>query len=214
VGTTVVPYNLFLHAAAVTERWDGEADLPAARRDLVLSIGMGGVVSMAVLLTAAGTLAGTGAEVTSAADMAVSLEPVLGPWARAVFAVGLFAAGMTSAVTAPLAAAYATAGAVGWPRDLRDPRLRLVWGGVLGVGVTLALAGLQPVPAILFAQAANGILLPAVALFLLLAVNDRRWMGARANGWIANLTGGVVVLIAALLGARALQRVFESLGIL
>lgn len=214
VGTTVVPYNLFLHASAVRERWEGENDLPAARRDLVLSIGAGGVVSMAVLVTAAGTLAGTGAQVSSAADMAASLEPILGPWARAVFAVGLFAAGMTSAITAPLAAAYATAGALGWSQDLTSPRLRTVWGGVLGVGVLLALVGLRPVPAILFAQAANGILLPAVALFLLAAVNDRRWMGARANGWLANLVGLVVVLVAAGLGVRALISVFQSLGVL
>jgi Mn2+/Fe2+ NRAMP family transporter len=216
VGTTVVPYNLFLHAAAVSERWTGEGDLPAARMDLVLSIGLGGMVSMAVLLTAAGTLGGgpAGGEVSSAADMAVSLEPVLGSWARVVFAAGLFAAGMTSAVTAPLAAAYATAGALGWRRELRDPRLRMVWGGVLGVGVVLALTGIRPVPAILFAQAANGILLPAVALFLLVAVNDRRWMGRWANGWIANGVGGVVVVVAALLGARALLQVFQSLGII
>jgi Mn2+/Fe2+ NRAMP family transporter len=214
VGTTVVPYNLFLHAAAVREHWDGPQDLPRARRDLVLSIGVGGMVSMAVLLTAAGTLAGTGDGITSAGQMAASLEPLLGPWARTVFAVGLFAAGMTSAITAPLAAAYATAGAVGWPRDLRDARLRAVWAGVLGVGVLLALVGLQPVPAILFAQAANGILLPAVALFLLVAVNDRRWMGTWANGWAADLVGGVVVLVAAALGVRALVRVATTLGIL
>ena len=213
VGTTVVPYNLVLHAAAVSERWSGEEDIPSARRDLVLSIGLGGVVSMAVLITAAGTLGGSGAQVTSAADMAASLEPMLGRWARTVFAVGLFAAGMTSAITAPLAAAYATAGALGWRRDLRDARFRAVWASVLGVGVTLSLAGLQPVPAILFAQAANGILLPAVAVFLLVAVNDRRWMGVRANGWLANVTGGVVVLVAGVLGARALLRVVESLGI-
>ena len=53
----------------------------------------------------------------NAADMAVQLEPLLGPWARVFFAAGLLAAGLTSAITAPLAAAYATAGALGWPTD-------------------------------------------------------------------------------------------------
>lgn len=212
IGTTVVPYNLFLHASAVGERYPGgEADLPSARTELVLSIGVGGVVSMAVLLTAAATLGGGGGEITSAADMARSLEPVLGSWAGAFFAAGLFAAGMTSAVTAPLAAAYATAGALGWPRKLTDPRLRMVWGGVLGVGVLLGVLGVRPVPAILFAQAANGILLPAVAVFLLLAVNDARLMGNRRNRIASNLVGGVVVLVAALLGIRALLSVAGAL---
>ncbi|UCC26407.1 MAG: Nramp family divalent metal transporter [Gemmatimonadales bacterium] len=208
VGTTVVPYNLFLHASAVGERYTGgEADLPAARMELALSIGLGGVVSMAVLLTAASTLGQSGAEVTSAADMARSLEPILGRWAGVFFAVGLFAAGMTSAVTAPLAAAYATAGALGWERDLHDARVRAVWGTVLGVGVVLGVLGVRPVPAILFAQAANGILLPAVAVFLLGAVNDRRLMRGRQNRVASNVVGGVVVLVATVLGLRALLAV-------
>ncbi|MDT8369833.1 MAG: Nramp family divalent metal transporter, partial [Longimicrobiales bacterium] len=131
IGTTVVPYNLFLHAGTVRERFGGREGLREARVDLVRSIAAGGVVSVAILVTAAGTLFGSGIEVTSAAEMAGALEPVLGGWARFVFAIGLFAAGMTSAVTAPLAAALATAGALGWRGGLDDPRLRAVWGGVL-----------------------------------------------------------------------------------
>jgi manganese transport protein len=212
LGTTVVPYNLFLHAGAASQRWQGVEDLPSARRDLVLSIAIGGAVSMAILLTAAGTLgaaasastSGAGPAITSATQMAQSLEPLLGKWAPLAFSVGLFAAGITSSITAPLAAAWATAGALGWPLDLRDRRLHMVWGGIVGVGVVLALIGLRPVPAILFAQAANGILLPAVAIFLLLAANDSRLMGDNANGLGSNLIGGTVVLVALLLGARLL----------
>ncbi|WP_405282805.1 Nramp family divalent metal transporter [Gaopeijia maritima] len=212
IGTTVVPYNLFLHAAAVSERWPGGVSgLRHARRDLVLSIGVGGLVSMAILLTAAGTLGQAGGEVSSAADMARALEPILGAWAGAAFAVGLFAAGLTSAITAPMAAAWAVAGALGWPCDLRDRRLRAVWGGTLAIGIAFGVAGVSPVPAIVFAQAANGILLPAVAGFLLLVVNDRIWMGERVNGPLANVIGGVVVLVAALLGGRALLSVLGLL---
>jgi Mn2+/Fe2+ NRAMP family transporter len=118
---------------------------------------------------------------------------------------------MTSAITAPLAAAYAVAGALGWERDLRAPRMRAVWGSVLGVGVLLAVLGVRPVPAIVFAQAANGILLPTIAIFLLVAVNDRALMGAWTNGRWANVAGGVVVLVATVLGGRAILTV---LGIL
>jgi manganese transport protein len=106
------------------------------------------------------------------------------------FAAGLFAAGMTSAITAPLAASYAVAGALGWERDLRNGRLRWVWGAVLLAGVPFAIAGTRPtiplgfgeVSVIVFAQVANGILLPAVAVFLLVAVNDRSRMGEHVNG--------------------------------
>lgn len=214
VGTTVVPYNLFLHASAVRERFGAADGLGAARADLVRSILAGGVVSVAIMVTAAGTLhtVAGGATVESAADMARALEPVLGSWARIVFAVGLFAAGMTSAVTAPLAAALATAGALGWTVDLRSPRLRAVWASVLGVGLLFVLVGGSPVEMILFAQAANGILLPVVAIFLLVAVNDRRRMGDAANGLAPNLLGGLAVLVSALLALRAFRSVLQGLG--
>jgi len=204
IGTTVVPYNLFLHSSTVQERFRGAAELGAARKDLALSILVGGAVSMAILITSAGTIHQAGLAVTGAPDMARQLEPVLGGWATAFFALGFFAAGMTSSITAPLAAAYATAGALGWERDLRAPRFRAVWGLVLGAGALAATTGVQPVEAILFAQAANGLLLPCIALFLLLAVNDGRWMGEHRNGPVANLVGGAIFLVTLVLGGRAL----------
>jgi Mn2+/Fe2+ NRAMP family transporter len=206
IGTTVVPYNLFLHAAIVSEKWSGPEWLPAARLDLTIAIVLGGVVSMAIVATSAAALAGSGGAIANAADMAVQLEPLLGAWARVFFAAGLLAAGLTSAITAPLAAAYATAGALGWRRDLRDRRLRAVWILVLGTGAAFGLAGIRPVPAILFAQVANGVLLPAIAIFLLLAVNDRKRMGEHANGPVLNAVGAAVVLIAIGLGAWAVYR--------
>lgn len=208
IGTTVVPYNLFLHAAAVREKWSGPEDLPVARVDLTVAIILGGVVSMAIVATSAAMPHG---DIRNAADMAAQLEPLLGRWAGVFFATGLLAAGLTSAITAPLAAAYATAGALGWPRDLRDRRLRGVWLVVLGAGVLFAATGVKPVPAILFAQVANGILLPAVAAFLLLAVNDRRWMGEKVNGTLANVLGAAVVLVTLGLGLRALWSALSSL---
>jgi manganese transport protein len=201
VGTTVVPYNLFLHASAVGEKWSGPDDLGSARVDSAVSIAVGGAASMAVVVTAAAAGAG---EVGDAADMAVQLEPLLGTWARGFFAAGLLAAGVTSAVTAPLAAAYAAAGVLGWERDLRAPRFRAVWGTVLGIGAGFAAAGASPVPVILFAQAANGVLLPAVAVFLLVVVNDRSSLGRWRNGPALNVAGLAVAAVAVALGVRAI----------
>jgi manganese transport protein len=142
--------------------------------------------------------------------MAVQLEPLLGAWARVFFALGLLAAGLTSAITAPLAAAYATAGVLGWPRDLRDRRLRAIWMLVLGVGAGFAAAGIRPVPAILFAQVANGLLLPTIAVFLLLAVNDRNRMAGHTNGPVRNALGIAVVLLTLGLGTWAIFRALTT----
>ncbi len=215
IGTTIVPYNLFLHASAAAERFtDGDSStrLRDARWDLVVAIGLGGIVSMAIVVTAAAAQANAlsaGAAIDSAGSMATQLSPLLGRWATIVFAVGLFAAGMTSAITAPMAAAWAVAGAMDWPRDLRDWRLRAVWGSVIAVGVAVAISGVQPLPAILAAQAANGLLLPVVAGFLLYAMNDRDALGAATNNRFANLAGSVIVLITLGLGARAVWSVIS-----
>ncbi len=209
VGTTIVPYNLFLHASASAERFTEGAPrdrLRNARADLVVAIALGGLVSMAIVITAAAAGA-KGASVDSAGAMAAQLTPLLGRWATVVFAAGLFAAGMTSAITAPMAAAWAVAGALGWPRDLADRRLRLVWGGVIATGVLVALTGVQPVAAILAAQAANGLLLPVIAAFLVLVMNDRATLGTAVNGLRSNVAASVVVLVTLVLGARALYGV-------
>jgi Mn2+/Fe2+ NRAMP family transporter len=184
IGTTVVPYNLFLHASAVRERWSGPEDLSVARLDLFIAIVLGGGVSMAIVVASAAV---AGSDVRNAADMAVQLEPLLGRWAKAFFATGLLAAGLSSAVTAPLAAAYAASGALGWKGGLKSRRFRGVWLLVLVTGVGFGVLGIRPVPAILFAQVTNGLLLPAVAVFLLLAANDRRRMGRWKNGRSASV---------------------------
>jgi len=73
----------------------------------------------------------------------------------------------------------------------------------VATGIGFGAAGVRPVQAIVFAQVANGVLLPAIAVFLLLGVNDRRWMGDHANGWAMNVLGAAVVLVALGLGIRA-----------
>ncbi len=215
IGTTVVPYNLFLHASSVQEKWPESVPtreaLVESRFDTTISIVLGGLITAAILVTGAAAFSGTGTEIQSAGQMAEQLEPLLGPAAKYFFAIGLLAAGFTSAVTAPLAAAYATSGALGWERNLRSWKFRAVWFIVLAFGTIFAVFGTNPVAAIVFAQAANGVLLPLVAVFLLFAVNRSDLMGEHRNGTITNILGGIVVLIAAGIGARL---ILTALGVL
>jgi Mn2+/Fe2+ NRAMP family transporter len=206
IGTTIVPYNLFLHAAAVGEKWNGPEHLPAARLDLALAIGLGGIVSSAIVVTAAAALAG--GDVRSAGDMAAQLEPLLGPWARRAFAVGYAAAGISSAITAPLAAAYTVLDTAGRPRNVRDPWARAVWITCVAMGAVTAFTSVRPVPLIMLAQVVNGLVLPIVAAVLVVAMNDRRRLGPHVNGWRANLAGGLVVALCLALGIRAVASAF------
>ena len=210
IGTTVVPYNLFLHASAVQEKWSADVDVRTAlhqsRVDTSLSIGLGGIITLAVLGTSAAAFFGSGIEF-SAVNMSRQLEPLLGKSAGYFFAAGLFAAGLSSAVTAPLAAAYAVCGVMGWPRDLRGKRFRQVWFAVLVCGTAFSVAGIKPLAAILFAQAANGFLLPLCAVFLLLVMNRRDVLGAYVNKHWVNGLGGIVVLVTFALGLLKILQV-------
>jgi len=207
IGTTVVPYNLFLHASAVQERWHSPSDLPEARWDLSIAMILGGVISMSIIVTASAAFFGTGTEITSGADLARQLEPLAGRWAKYITSIGLFAAGISSAITAPMAAAYATAGIMGWKRDLRSARFRIVWMFILLAGVLFSMLGFKPVEAILFAQVANGILLPVIAVYLLVVMNSRKIMGDNVNTLLSNILGGIVVLTAMGLGIRSILHV-------
>lgn len=209
IGTTIVPYNLFLHAAAARNRWaNGAADLPEAIADTRLSIGLGGLVSIFILSTAAATLFANGVTVTSAGEMALALEPIAGNSARILIGLGLFAAGLTSAITAPMATAYAVTELVPGFAGNKPVAFRVIALGILAIGLSVSLLGIRPIKLILFAQMTNGLLLPIIAGFLLVAMNRKSLLGAHTNGPIANMLGGGVLLITLLLGARLVLRTF------
>lgn len=204
IGTTVVPYNLFLHASAVCEKWPASVSthdaLRASRLDTTLAVLLGGAITLAVVVTASAFFQ-SDAGVDSAGAMAQQLEPLLGMYAKYFFALGLFAAGLTSAITAPLAAAYATSGAMGFEANLKSWKFRSVWMAIIVIGAGCAIvAGKSPTEAIIFAQVANGLILPFIAVFLLVVMNQKRLLGEYTNRLARNILGVVVVLVVSGLG--------------
>ncbi len=206
VGTTVVPYNLFLHASLVSEKWKSKDDLKFVRRDTLVAIILGGIVSMSIIVAAAAIPNG---EVRNVLDMAKGLEPLFGTAAKYFIGIGLFAAGVTSAITAPLAAAYVVSSCFGWKAGLKDIRFKLVWMGIIGLGVLFMSFGIKPIEIIKFAQIANGLLLPLIAIFLLWVVNKESVMGSYKNTILQNIIGIAIILLALLLGAKS---IFKVLG--
>ncbi|WP_411677924.1 Nramp family divalent metal transporter [Caproicibacter sp.] len=211
IGTTVVPYNLFLHASSASERWKNVEDLKSARIDTVVSIGLGGLISMAIVVAASANLYGTGNQVANGADMAKAFHPILGSWSGLCLGIGLFASGFTSAITAPLAAAFATSGVLGFGKNMKDLKFKGLWIVVLAFGMVLsALGKSSPTQIILLAQAANAIILPVVALFLMYCMNHRG-LGRYKNGALQNILGSVVIVVTLLICIRNLTSFFSSL---
>jgi len=206
IGTTIVPYNLFLHASAVARKGGSASDLGVVRADTSLSIGIGGLIAILIASTAAASLFASGLAVENAGDMARQFEPLFGPYSRYLLGVGLLAAGLTSAITAPMATGFAMAEILRLESDAKSLAFRAIALSVLVIGAGLSLAGIKPVEVILAAQFANGLLLPILAGFLLYAMNQRDLLGQYVNGWFANSAGIAVALIAAGLGLRLVLR--------
>ena len=167
------------------------------------------------MVAAASTIGVVSGTITSAADAAKALEPVAGRLAEALFAVGLFGASVLAATIMPLSTAFVICEAFGWESgvDKRFADARsffTIYTFVLAFGALVVLIpGLDLLPVILASQNLQGLLLPIVLVFMVLLANDRRLMGAHANGRVGNVlawgaVGIVVVLDAVLLGVAAL----------
>ena len=206
IGTTVVPYNLFLHASLAKEKWKTTEALPLAKKDTILSIGLGGLVSMAIVVSA---VAIPTSEIRNAADLAESLVPLYGAFAQYFMALGLFAAGITSAITAPLAAAYVAEGCLGWKAGLTSKRFKAVWMFILGTGVIFSAIGIQPIEIIKFAQVANGMLLPLIVGTLLWMMNKKTALGKFCNTPVQNLAGFFILAISIFLGLKSILTVLK-----
>jgi len=210
IGTTIVPYNLFLHASLVARSSKGQdkaVAVSACRAQSARAISMGGLITMIVMATAMMAFFNQAATM-DAGNMGEQLKPVLGDKAQWFFALGLFAAGLTSAITAPLAAAYAVTGALGMSDDMQSKGFKAIWLVIIVIGIAVAALGFKPLPAILFAQATNALLLPIIAIFLMVVMNKSDALGQFKNTWKSNVAGAIVVSTVVGLGAYKLIGVF------
>ena len=183
VGTTVVPYNLFLHASLAKERWKDSSGLAAAKTDTIVAIGLGGLVSMAIVVCAAAI---PSTQLNSVIDVASGLEPLYGSAAKYLIGLGLFGAGITSAVTAPLAAAYVANSCFNWNVATSHWKFKAVWMLVMGVGVLSLGSSFKPIAVIQFAQIANGLLLPILVGTLIWVSTSNTILGNHKNSWSQN----------------------------
>ena len=205
IGTTVVPYNIFLHSSLVSEKWNSIDKLRVARIESFISILLGGLVSLSIIITAASV---SNQNVTGVIDLAKGLEPLYGKFAIYFLGLGLFASGITSSITAPLAAAYVAKSCFGWNNSLKSNRFRLVWIFILITGVIVSMININPIEIIKFAQFSNSLLLPIIAIILLWLINDKNIISAKYNYKYQNIFGFFIVIISLILGIKGLIFLF------
>ena len=205
IGTTVVPYNIFLHSSLVSEKWNSIEKLKVARIESFISILLGGLVSLSIIITAASV---SNQNVTGVIDLAKGLEPLYGKFAIYFLGLGLFASGITSSITAPLAAAYVAKSCFGWNNSLKSKRFRLVWIFILITGVFVSMIKINPIEIIKFAQFSNSLLLPIIAIILLWLINDKNIISSKFNYKYQNIFGVFIVIISLVLGIKGLISLF------
>jgi len=206
VGTTIVPYNLFLHAELVKEKWNDKGDLKFALKDLIIALGLGGLISLSIVITASSIKA---TDINTVGDLALGLESVFGTFSKHFLAIGLFAAGITSTITAPLAAAYVVCGCFGLSTNLQSNYFKFIWLSIILFGVFFSATGLKLITIIQFAQITNGVLLPIMVGLLLWMVNKSSLLGNFKNNNSQNAIGFTIIVVSLFLSLRTLFLIFQ-----
>jgi len=198
LGTTIVPYNLFLHSSAILKKWDS-SDMKYMRWDIILAVGLGGLITFSIVITASSAYFLKNIAITSPTDLSTQLAPLFGNSAKILFGIGLFAAGLSSAITAPYAAAWTAKGLFGLKEQ--GKWFRSVYTGVILTGILLSLINIKPIELIILAQVTNALIIPIIAIFVFYLLNTKKLKNYK-NGLIMNLLFIIVFIIIVIINIK------------
>ncbi|KAA0124954.1 divalent metal cation transporter [Methylobacterium sp. P1-11] len=172
-----------------------DAELRKTRRDVVIGMLFSNLILYAILLSTGATLHQAGqTEIESAAQAAAALEPLAGPGAKYLFALGIVGVGFLAVPVMTTGAAYDLVQGIGRDGSLhaRPREAKLFYGTIAAVTVAavgLNFLGFNPMRALVWSGIVQGFSVPPLLLLLMLMTNDPAVMGGRINGWLTNLLG-------------------------
>ena len=209
IGTTVVPYNLFLHSYLAKQKWKKIEDYKLSIPDTIISILIGGIISISIIITAASNNHFiNGSSIKNAIDLGSQLTPYLGNFSKYFISIGLFSAGITSSITAPIATSYALSGIFNYKAEWKDKKFKTVAIVIILFGVLFSSINYNPIIIIKLAQFINGLFLPLISIFLLWAINQKEIMGNYINSISYNLLGIIIIMVSILIGLKSLLTLF------
>ena len=212
VGTTIAPWMQFYQQAAVVEKGVSTKQLRDARLDVAVGVMMAVIVVWFIVVACGATLHRAGIPISSAADAAHALVPLAGRYAGLLFAFGLFNASLFAAAILPLSTAYSVCEGMGWERGIDNKLKEAPWfygiySAMIGVGaLAILIPGLPLLKVLYLSQVANGVLLPAVLVFMLSLANRREILGEHVNSRLFNAVAWVLV------GALIVMTVFLTVA--
>ncbi len=209
LATTVTP-NLVLGYSAFLRKKYADSQTPArdiklAKADLGLNMFVTFLITGSIIVCSATVIHPTGKEITSAADMATQLVPLLGRFAGILFSIGLWAAAISSVLYH--VSIHNTLFPTAFHVD-EDPKakhnLAVVAAVVLIPVILIAFLGQSPVQLIIAAQALNGIALPMVCVICWILCNKKDLLGTYANNLRQNIVMGCVTVLTTIFALNAL----------
>ncbi len=185
LGATISPYTMFWQAEGEKEAHRPgplTRQLKLSRRDIGAGVFSGNLVAYFIIVCAAATLHTHHQQIATAADAARALQPLLGPYATYLFAIGFIGAGLVAIPVLLAGSSYAVANVFGWPASLwRKPwqseGFYLILGVALVIGLIIALIGIDPISLIFYANVLQGALAPVLVTLLIFLGTNRKVMG-------------------------------------
>lgn len=155
-----------------------------------------GVMSLVVMICAASILHPKEIQVTSALDMAGTLEPLFGSYASIMFLTGLFGASFSSVIGNATVGGTLLGDALGYGSDLSSKFTRALIALVMIVGAAVALIfGKLPLELIIMAQSVTIFLVPFIGYAIFVIANDEKIMGDKKNSLFVKISGGIGLLL-------------------
>lgn len=213
VGTTITPWGQFFIQSYVVDKGLTAREYVYAKIEVYAGAILTNLISFFIIITTAETLFKHGIRVEDAAQAALALKPLMGDFAKELFAFGLLSASMLGAFILPVATSYAICEAFGFERGFdrswKEARTfySIILGSLIVGGLPALIPGVSLIKIMIASQVLNGILLPVILIYLMRIMNNKQIMGQYANSRLTNTIGGATI---AGLIATSVMLVFSS----
>ena len=187
VGTTVFSGLFIIRTTLVKEAGWTIKDEKTQRRDAIVAVVLMFVISAAIMAAAAGTLHLEGIKLSKASQMITLLEPLAGPLAVSIFALGIVAAGVSSQFPNVLMLPWLICDYTGAERNMKLPKYRALVFFISLLGLVVPIFHARPVLVMIISQAFNAVILPITVGCIFYLTNKHDVMGQYKNNLTANV---------------------------
>ena len=211
IGTTVFSGLFIIRTTLVKEAGWGIADMKKQRNDALFAVTLMFVISASIMAAAAGSLYVEGISLSKASQMIQLLEPLAGPLAASIFAVGLVAAGVSSQFPNVLMLPWLLCDFNGSPRDMTLTKYRVMVFFISLLGLVVPLLGARPVAVMLASQVFNTFILPLTVGCIFYLSNRKALMGKYTAGWATNIALSAILAFALSTSAVSVRGLWQLL---